>query len=393
MKKKIFEPCLLAFFVVVIVIISTTVKGEDNIGDLQKKKYDNESNKASMDEQASQLESSKTELEGIVNEFNKEMESLGQELNDLDTKIENKKNDIRATRKKLRQAKIDEKKQYNAMKERIQFLFECGNTSYLEIFLSNESLAESLNKAEYFSELYSYDREMLEKYRKTKEDIQTDSNKLNDEKKDLDSLKAQTEEKQKQVAGMIASSNQEIQKYAGQIADAEAKAAQYQAEADKAGNQIEEWRQESLKAQEESILKRESIEAAQKKKGGGSPEPSTVSPFDYTATDLDMLAALIQAEAEDQPYYGKLAVGSVVLNRIGSSYFPNTMTGVLYQPYQFTPVTVNSRFALILARKANGECYQAAQEVLNGNRVGSWLYFRVNDGSRNGTVIGDHVFY
>ena len=81
------------------------------------------------------------------------------------------------------------------------------------------------------------------------------------------------------------------------------------------------------------------------------------------------------------------------MNRINSSSFPNTLYEVLYQPYQFTPVTVNNRFAMILARGANAECYQAAQEVLDGKIVGSWLYFRTNDGSRTGTVIGDHVFY
>ena len=107
-----------------------------------------------------------------------------------------------------------------------------------------------------------------------------------------------------------------------------------------------------------------------------------------------MLAALIECEAGDQSYYGMLCVGAVVMNRINSSSFPDTLYEVLYQPYQFTPVTASGRFALVLARGANETCYKAAREVLEqGNIVGPWLFFRMNDGSRQGEVIGDHVFY
>ncbi len=83
---------------------------------------------------------------------------------------------------------------------------------------------------------------------------------------------------------------------------------------------------------------------------------------------------------------------SVVLNRVKSSYFPNTISGVIYQSGQFSPVA-SGRLAYRLQAGVNNECLQAAQEVLNGNITLNCLYFRRNNGIIQGTVIGNHVFY
>ena len=385
-KERILEPVVMCIIVVLLIVFSVKVKGEDNIGALESKKAENESKQAEAQSQAGELESSKSQLEQMVIDFNNQMESLAGELNELDTKIKDKEREIRKTKKELKQAKKDEKEQYNSMKDRIQFLFEVGETNYLEILLSDGSIAENLNKAEYFSQLYEYDRQMLVKYQNTKDKISEKNDTLNIEKGELDGLKKDTEAKQIEVSNMITESNQRIQQYQAQISEAESLAAEYEAKADEAESEIDEWHAESLRQQEESILRQQQLNAR-------NGETESYNSYNFTATELDLLACLIQAEAEDQPYYGKLAVGSVVLNRMENSSFPSTMAGVLYQPYQFTPVTVNHRFANILARGANEECYRAARDVMAGNRVGSWLYFRMNDGSRTGTIIGDHVFY
>jgi spore germination cell wall hydrolase CwlJ-like protein len=110
------------------------------------------------------------------------------------------------------------------------------------------------------------------------------------------------------------------------------------------------------------------------------------------ATDLELLAAIIQCEADSEPYEGKLAVGSVVMNRVASASFPNTIMQVIYQSGQFSPVA-SGRFAARLAAGANSTCRQAAQEVLNGNITVSCLYFRTNNGTTSGQIIGSHVFY
>ena len=135
----------------------------------------------------------------------------------------------------------------------------------------------------------------------------------------------------------------------------------------------------------------------------GTTDPGTTNPG--TDTDIDdnpfanvsesevyLLACIIDCESEGEPYAGQLAVGSVVLNRVESKYFPDTITGVIYQKNQFSPVA-SGRLAYMLNRGPTASCMKAAREVLGGNRTVSCLYFRVNTGVISGTVIGHHVFY
>lgn len=104
------------------------------------------------------------------------------------------------------------------------------------------------------------------------------------------------------------------------------------------------------------------------------------------------LAAIIQCEAWGESYDGKLAVGSVIMNRVRSSYFPNTVSGVIYQGGQFSPVA-SGRLAYRLEQGVASDCMSAAQAVLGGTSTTNCLYFRVNNGIIEGTVIGNHVFY
>lgn len=110
-----------------------------------------------------------------------------------------------------------------------------------------------------------------------------------------------------------------------------------------------------------------------------------------SADDLNLLAAIIYCEAGNQSREGKVAVGAVVLNRVASSSFPNTIREVIYQSGQFTPAYSGS-LASALANGVPSSCVEAAQAALNGeNPVGGALYF--NTGSGKGIKIGAHQFY
>lgn len=109
--------------------------------------------------------------------------------------------------------------------------------------------------------------------------------------------------------------------------------------------------------------------------------------------DVTLLAALIQCEAGNQSYEGKLAVGAVVCNRIRSSRFPNSLHAVIYQRGQFGPAHSG-----ILARRLQGSiqdsCRRAAQEALSGvDNVDGRLHFLPVRSGRRGLVIGGHVFF
>ena len=107
-------------------------------------------------------------------------------------------------------------------------------------------------------------------------------------------------------------------------------------------------------------------------------------------SDLDLLAAIIWCEAGNQPYDGMVAVGQVVMNRVHSSSFPNTVAEVLNQPGQFTPAS-SGVLQSALAAGINSSCYSAAQDALNGATpvAGYPLYFNTHSGS---VKLGAHYF-
>ena len=116
---------------------------------------------------------------------------------------------------------------------------------------------------------------------------------------------------------------------------------------------------------------------------------------EYT-TDADttlLLAALIQCEAGGESYEGQLAVGAVVMNRVRSGAYPDTIHGVIYASGQFTPAQSGKVNRVYESGKIKESCIQAAQEALSGvSNVGDLTHFRRNNG-REGLVIGNHVFY
>lgn len=108
-------------------------------------------------------------------------------------------------------------------------------------------------------------------------------------------------------------------------------------------------------------------------------------------SDLDLMAAIIECEAGGEPYEGKIGVGAVVMNRVRSSQFPNTISEVIYQSGQFSPVA-SGKLASVLGRGASQACYDAARDVFAGaNTVGNCLYFHAGGGS--GLTIANQTFY
>lgn len=114
------------------------------------------------------------------------------------------------------------------------------------------------------------------------------------------------------------------------------------------------------------------------------------------ATDEDtlmLLAALIQCEAGGESYEGQVAVGAVVMNRVRSSAYPDTIYGVIFASGQFTPAQSGKVDRVLESGKIHSSCIEAAKEALAGvSNVGDLTHFRRNNG-REGLVIGNHVFY
>ena len=368
---------------------------EEKISDAKKEADEQQQKLDEANESLNSLEDSKAQLEGSLAALNSKLETLSNEVTDLESELDEKQQEIDETQIELDEASKVEEEQFESMKMRIKYLYELGNdTTMLQMMLEEKNFADILNKADYYSKITEYDRKELIAYQETKEKIEASKKLLEDDKSYIETLLSQKADKQAQIQTLVNDTSKEIAKQQQNIEEAQAAALAYEKELEEKMSTVS-----NLQAQlaYEKALKEKSKNGVFSGPSSGSYNIET-SKSGYEnasgSSDLDVMAAIIYCEAGAEPYQGQLAVGSVIMNRIYSSGFPDTLLGVLYQKSQFTPV-MSGRFAVVLANGlATSSCYQAANEVLNGtNVVPDCLFFRTVIDGIDGQIIGTQIFY
>lgn len=327
------------------------------------------------------LNSAKNSLQEQLNGLTEDLTQISQNLEEIESNIIDKNEEIRQTQEKLEFAKETEASQYAAMKRRVKYLYEEGNRTYFEIVVNAGSFTEMLNQSVYIEKLQEYDRRVLLELKAQREAIEELEAKLQDEKEALDELQAQVAEEKSKIASSVSNTKNGIASYSNQIAAAEQQAEQLAAQ---------------IEAQNQNIteLQKQLAEEIAKSRLAARSAWRDISEVTFSEEDRYLLANLIYCEAGNQPYEGQVAVGAVVINRVLSSVYPNTVSGVIYQYKQFAPV-LDGHLALALAEdRATKACYQAADEAMAGyTNVGRCVYFRTPIPGLEGTQIGDHIFY
>ncbi len=332
--------------------------------------------------------------------------------------------EITQTESDLAAAKQQQADQYDAMKAQIRFLYEKGNGYYLEILLQAEDFADLLNKQRYIQKLYEYDSKKLAEYTETAKQIVEKQQELEQEQQEIEDRKAEIEQQQEaitQKTAEIQTTQSEIsakqssltsqqQELLSLQSDQQAKQSEVSALVNQTADSLDtastnldaaessaDALQAKLDAQNSEISELQKQLEEEQRLQALSDASTWQSLSGVTIVDSDryLLANLIYCEAGGEPYEGQVAVGAVVMNRVMSGAFPNTISGVIYQTNQFSPVA-SGRLALALARNdATDSCYQAADAAMAGQSpVGSCLFFRTPvDGLTPKYTIGGHIFY
>ena len=334
------------------------------------------------------LEQQHGSLKAELNALNEELAEAAEHLAELEAQIADKEAEIAQTKEELEEAKQTEADQYEAMQNRMQASYESPDSEYLEMLLSARSISELLNFADYISMLADYDNQLLLKYQATKEAVAAKEVALEQELAELEVLKQANLDEQERINALIQTTADYVQKYAAQISTAEAELAEIEAEIAR--------KEAEIAAQEADIeaLKKKYQEELLMSQLANSSAKRDISQVVFEEGDRYLLANLIYCEAGGEPYEGQLAVGAVVINRVLSSVYPNTVSGVIYQRRQFSPVA-SGRLALALSQnKATPSCYQAADAAMSGQtNVGGCVYFRTPIPGLTGIQIGGHIFY
>lgn len=390
---------------------------QDKIDKVKQEKNEAEEEKKKTEQEQNKLNNAKSEMENYLKELDNQSKSLNEQVAELDQQITDKENQVSSMEGRIEEAQADLDKQYEDMKTRIQYMYENDQTAIQSIITAalTGGLTGLLNQVEYTVSVNQYDRNMLENYKASKADLDDQYAKLQDEQDALELLKTETEKKKQQVADQQAATGSKLSEYEKLLAQKEGEItdmAEFIKEKTDLLNQLI-----AKAAQEEAAARlRAAQQAAASMNTSGNIQQAdsgisggSVSLSDY---EIMMLATIIYCEAGNQGTDGQLAVGYVIMNRIRSSRFPNTLEGVLRQSRQFEPVG-SGRFDLVLKAEQDDDipnivtqsCWNAARTVVNGtSNVGESLFFRtwapvpslvtnLQNGGVPYWIIKDHIFY
>ncbi len=327
------------------------------------------------------LENKTNKLKGELDSLNSQIMEVTANLESLEKQISDKEQEISETQEALDQAKATEEWQYESMVTMVRCMYEMKQETYLSALLEAASLLELLSKADNIEKTVSYSRQKLQEYQENRRFIEEEEARLQAEREELEELYAQANDEKSKVSQLISEISNAVQQNEGEIEEAERQARAYEAELKKKEDNLE-------------VLQKKLAEEIALSQASANGVWRDISEVVFDENDRYLLANLIYCEAGGEPYEGQVAVGSVVMNRVLSSKFPNTIAGVIYQKGQFSPVKSGRLSLALKVNKATDKCYRAADEAMAGvTNVGNCVFFRTPIPGLKGISIGGHIFY
>ena len=285
MKKRIV--CLtLALMMTSAQVVSVSASREDELREEQA------ATSAQLDAtyaQIDQLYSAKQQLQEEINTLDANLVNVMVSIQTLEGDISNKEADIQQTQADLQKAQNAKDKQYAAMKQRIQYLYEKGgNEAWFQMMMSADNLSELLTKAEYTQKMYDYDRQSLEKYANTITQVTNLGNQYQQEKAELEGMKQEYESESVNLQNQIDTKKANSADCDNEIAYAQEMANEYANLIQEQQAEIEQLEAERIAAEEEARRQAEAEAAAAA--AAAEQEDQTVYDEDGNEVDADEAA-------------------------------------------------------------------------------------------------------
>lgn len=230
------------------------------------------------EEEKSGAESEAEQLEQKLVESRQKEQALEEELvrllalrDILESDMEELKTQIRSADRNYRQAEEKRQRQYDILKKRIQFLYEEGDITYLDILLKAKSIGDVVSQTEYFRQLYEYDQEIIERYEKLKKEAAGKKELLEEKQSQLEVMEEENESQQKELEGFLQARQKESSGFALELEEARARAAQAAGEVIRKTEEIRILRAR----QEEERIRQEQERAGQEPGSPGTAQDGT----------------------------------------------------------------------------------------------------------------------
>lgn len=245
-----------------------SVHAEETKEDVEQQKEEAQQAQEEANANAEKYQKKVDKLTVAVNELDKQATDISTQIVEKKQQAEDLQNEIDETQTKLAEAQVSEDNQYEAMKKRIQYLYEEGDVAYIDALMSSASFEDSLNKSEYVDQLSTYDQKQLNKLVKTKNDIAEYQQTLKDDLADVEKVKADLETKQADLDDVISQKNAEINKYSDDVEMQKALAAEYAKQESELDDKLAELARQEQQRLEEERKQREAEQQQQDNNGG-----------------------------------------------------------------------------------------------------------------------------
>lgn len=254
------------------------------IKDAQKKKNEAQQNLDNINQQINNIQSEQSKVKSQMAAYDEQLMSLLTDMELLKTDIENKEGEIDQAKTDLAAAQEKEQQQYADMKKRIQYMYENGDDTFLDALVESEDISDLLNRVEYVSEVYSYDRELLVAYQETVQEVADLESQLEQELADMEELKQSYEQQEASLNQVINEKKAQIADFDSQLSNAKTLASQYASTIRKQNEVIaqEQARQEKARKAAEEKAKKAAVAKKSKK---NKDTTATASSDSGTATD------------------------------------------------------------------------------------------------------------
>ena len=261
LRKLIITGCVAGNLTLFLNYAPLMVHADPDIDDVRQERDETQENLDEVNATLEELASEQEDVEAQIEEVGEALTQVMAEIEVLEGKIADKEDEIAESQVLLEEAEQRALDQYEAMKIRIRYMYEEGESSYAMMLLQAESYADLLTKADYIEQLYEYDRNMLVQYQETVQEVADRKAALEAEREELLGLEKDREEEQVYMEDVITELKEISDDYAAEIRAAQAQAAEYAKQIREQTAEIRRLEEEARRKAEEEARRRAEEEA------------------------------------------------------------------------------------------------------------------------------------
>lgn len=256
-KKKLFSLVLATVLTAATVLPCYGASTKEKISNAQAEQAAAQSQLDSIQSRIDELNSKKGQSEEYLSELNQQLDDLQNRLQELQDQYDAKQNELVQIQADLEDAKAKEEEQYEAMKLRIQYMYEnSSGNGYMAMLFSSKSISELISRAEYIQKISDFDRDLMQEYEDTVDQVKEKETQVQEEQAAIVELQQQSSDQQEAIQELYAAAYQELRTYSAELDDAKSSESalvdEINSKADAINDLIRQAKEEEIAAQKKA---------------------------------------------------------------------------------------------------------------------------------------------